>query len=212
MFPDREENMERLICLVVGYCFGLIQTSYIIGRIKGIDIRKKGSGNAGTTNSIRVMGWKFGLITMACDIMKCIVPVLIMRAVYASTGSALLLGLWTAAGVVLGHDFPFYLKFKGGKGIATSAAVMMGFDWRMGLCCLVIFVVVVAATRYVSLASTLLSAALIAEILIFYPGRWDLFVLIVLYAGFAIYRHRANIKRLLAGTESKLGQKVEVKK
>ena len=95
---------------------------------------------------------------------------------------------------------------------ATSAAVMMGFDWRMGLCCLVIFVVVVAATRYVSLASTLLSAALIVEILIFYPGRWDLFILIVLYAGFAIYRHRANIGRLLAGTESKLGQKVEVKK
>ena len=88
----------------------------------------------------------------------------------------------------------------------------MAFDWRMGLCSFIIFVGIVAATRYVSLASVTLSAALIIEMLIFHWGRWDLLIMIIIYAFFAIYRHRANIGRLLSGTESKIGQKVEVKK
>ena len=194
-----------IAAIIVGYFLGCIQTGYFVGRICGLDIRQYGSGNAGTTNVLRTLGKSRALITFLGDALKGMIPVLIVKLVIGPAVPDLnseLLQLVLGFAVVLGHDFPFFLHFKGGK----------GFDWRMGLCCLVIFVVVVAATRYVSLASTLLSAALIAEILIFYPGRWDLFVLIVLYAGFAIYRHRANIKRLLAGTESKLGQKVEVKK
>ena len=201
--------------VIVGYLLGCIQTGYFVGKICGLDIRQYGSGNAGTTNVLRTLGKGRALITFLGDALKGMIPVLIVKFLIGPAVPGLnseLLQLVLGFAVVLGHDFPFFLKFKGGKGIATSAAVRMGFDWRMGLCCLVIFVVVVAATRYVSLASTLLSAALIVEILIFYPGRWDLVVLIVLYAGFAIYRHRANIGRLLAGTESKLGQKVEVKK
>ena len=204
-----------IAAIIVGYFLGCIQTGYFVGRICGLDIRQYGSGNAGTTNVLRTLGKSRALITFLGDALKGMIPVLIVKLAIAPAVPGLnseLLQLVLGFAVVLGHDFPFFLHFKGGKGIATSAAVMMGFDWRMGLCCLVIFVVVVAATRYVSLASTLLSAALIVEILIFYPGRWDLFVLIVLYAAFAIYSHRANIKRLLAGTESKLGQKVEVKK
>ena len=204
-----------IAAIIVGYFLGCIQTGYFVGRICGLDIRQYGSGNAGTTNVLRTLGKSRALITFLGDALKGMIPVLIVKLAIAPAVPGLnseLLQLVLGFAVVLGHDFPFFLHFKGGKGIATSAAVMMGFDWRMGLCCLVIFVVVVAATRYVSLASTLLSAALIVEILIFYPGRWDLFVLIVLYAAFATYRHRANIKRLLAGTESKLGQKVEVKK
>ena len=204
-----------IAAIIVGYFLGCIQTGYFVGRICGLDIRQYGSGNAGTTNVLRTLGKSRALITFLGDALKGMIPVLIVKLAIAPAVPGLnseLLQLVLGFAVVLGHDFPFFLHFKGGKGIATSAAVMMGFDWRMGLCCLVIFVVVVAATRYVSLASTLLSAALIVEILIFYPGRCDLFVLIVLYAAFAIYRHRANNKRLLAGTESKLGQKVEVKK
>ena len=113
------------------------------------------------------------MITFLGDALKGMIPVLIIKFAIGPAVPGLnseLLQLVLGFAVVIGHDFPFFLHFKGGKGIATSAAVMMGFDWRMGLCCLVIFVVVVAATRYVSLASTLLSAALIVEILIFYPG------------------------------------------
>ena len=128
------------------------------------------------------------------------------------TLNADLIQLVTGFAAVIGHDYPVFLKFKGGKGIATTAAAMMAFDWRIGLCCFIIFVVVTAATRYVSLASILLSAGIVVEVLIFHPGRWDLFAMCVLYAFFAIYRHRANIGRLLSGTESKIGQKVEVKK
>lgn len=204
-----------IVVIIVGYFLGCIQTGYFVGRLCGLDIRQYGSGNAGTTNVLRTLGKGRALITFLGDALKGMIPVLIIKFAIGPAVPGLnseLLQLVLGFAVVIGHDFPFFLHFKGGKGIATSAAVMMGFDWRMGLCCLVIFVVVVAATRYVSLASTLLSAALIVEILIFYPGRWDLFVLILLYAGFAIYRHRANIKRLMAGTESKLGQKVEVKK
>ena len=112
----------------------------------------------------------------------------------------------------MGHDYPVFLKFKGGKGIATTAAAMMAFDWRIGLCCFIIFVTVTAVTKYVSLASILLSAGIVVEILIFHPGRWDLFAMCVLYAFFAIYCDRANIGRLLSGTESKIGQKVNVNK
>ncbi len=206
--------MERLICLVVGYCFGLIQTSYIIGRIKGIDIRKKGSGNAGTTNSIRVMGWKFGLITMACDIMKCIVPVLIMRAVYASTGSALLLGLWTAAGVVLGHDFPFYLKFKGGKGIAATAGTIIAFaDWHLIVAGIICFFVPVLLSRFVSLGSLCLSLSFLVGVIISGQlGVYDMaqnaliemYILVAVLTALAFWLHRSNIVRLATGTERKL--------
>lgn len=204
-----------IVAIIVGYFFGCIQTGFFVGKMCGLDIRQYGSGNAGTTNVLRTLGKGRALATFLGDALKGLVPVLVVKfwVAPAILGiNAELLQLVLGFAVVLGHDFPFFLKFKGGKGIATSAAVMMAFDWRMGLCCLFIFVIIVALTRYVSLASTVLSAALLVEILIFYPGRWELFVVIVLYAGFAIYRHRANIQRLLSGTESKLGQKVEVKK
>ena len=206
--------LARVICLVAGYAFGLLQTSYIYGRMKGIDIREHGSGNAGTTNALRVLGKKAGLIVFIGDLFKAIIISAIVHVVigHLYPNEVYLYLAYAGLGTVLGHNFPCYLHFKGGKGIATTAAAMMAFDWRIGLCCFIIFVVVTAATRYVSLASILLSAGIVVEVLIFHPGRWDLFAMCVLYAFFAIYRHRANIGRLLSGTESKIGQKVEVKK
>lgn len=200
---------------IVGYVCGLLQSGYLIGKVSGLDIRNYGSGNAGTTNVLRVLGKQKALFTFLGDALKGFIPVLIVKFLVCPAVPALNLEfsqLFIGLAVVLGHDYPFYLGFKGGKGIATTAAVMMAFDWRMGLCCFVIFMITVVLTRYVSLSSILLSVGIVIEILVFYPGRWDLFVLILLYAYFAIYRHRANIKRLLSGTESKLGQKVEVKK
>ena len=205
--------MERIICLAAGYLCGLFQTGYIYGKLHGIDIRSYGSGNSGSTNALRVMGKKAGLTVFMGDFLKTVIPCFITRLLFKDQPELMYVYmLYTGLGVILGHNFPFYLGFKGGKGIATTAAAMMAFDWRIGLCCFIIFVVVTAATRYVSLASILLSAGIVVEVLIFHPGRWDLFAMCVLYAFFAIYRHRANIGRLLSGTESKIGQKVEVKK
>lgn len=199
---------------VIGYICGLLQSGYLVGKISGLDIRDYGSGNAGTTNVLRVLGKTKALTTFLGDALKGFIPVLIVKYLIAPSipgmnveFAALFIGL----AAVMGHDYPFYLKFKGGKGIATTGAVMMAFDWRMGVCSLAIFVIVVALTRYVSLGSCLLSAALVIEIALFYPGRWELLAIVVVYAFFAIYRHRANIKRLMNGTESKLGQKAPAK-
>lgn len=206
--------MERLICLAVGYCFGLIQTSYIIGRIKGIDIRKKGSGNAGTTNAIRTMGWKNGLLTMAIDVMKCIAAVLIMRYVFRDSDIRLLLGLYTAAGVVLGHDFPFYLKFKGGKGIAATAGMIIAFgDIRLIIAGILCFFIPVLITRFVSLGSLCLSTSfLIGMIIVGQMGSYlmtqdrliEMYILTAVLTALAYWLHRSNIKRLAAGKENKL--------
>ena len=201
--------------VVIGYFCGCLQSGYLIGKVCGLDIRQYGSGNAGTTNVLRVLGKSRALFTFLGDALKGFIPVLIVKFLVAPAFPELnsqLLQLVTGFAVVLGHDYPFYLHFKGGKGIATTGAVMMAFDWRMGCISLLIFLVVVALTRYVSLGSVLLSGALVIEMLVLHPGRWDLFIMSILFAYFAIYRHRANIKRLLSGTESKLGQKVEVKK
>ena len=204
----------RIIGLVIGYIFGLFQTGYIYGKAHHIDIRKHGSGNSGMTNSLRVLGWKAGVIVCLGDLFKAVAAMAITWFLFKDRypDAVKMLELYAGLGATLGHNFPFYLKFKGGKGIATTAAAMMAFDWRIGLCCFIIFVTVTAVTRYVSLASILLSAGIVVEILIFHPGRWDLFAMCVLYAFFAIYRHRANIGRLLSGTESKIGQKVNVNK
>lgn len=206
--------MERLLCLAVGYCFGLIQTSYIIGRIKGIDIRKKGSGNAGTTNAIRTMGWKNGLITMAIDVMKCIVAVLIMRFVFRASDIVLLLGLYTAAGVVLGHDFPCYLGFKGGKGIAATAGMIIAFgDYRLIILGIICFFVPVLITHFVSLGSLCLSSSfLIGMIIIGQMGYFympqsiliEMYILTALLTALAYWLHRSNLKRLVSGNENKL--------
>ena len=108
--------MERLICLAIGYVCGLFQTGYIVGEMSHVDIRKKGSGNAGTTNALRVLGWKAGLLTFAGDVIKCVVAFLIVFFMYRGSDCRPLLTLYAGAGVTLGHNFPFYMNFKGGKG------------------------------------------------------------------------------------------------
>ncbi len=201
--------------IVVGYLCGLVESGYFVGKLSGIDIRDYGSGNSGTTNVLRVLGKAKAFATFLGDALKGFLPVLAVKYLVGPqiglTGemlrfAALLIGF----AAVMGHDYPFYMGFKGGKGVATTAAVYMAFDWRMGVACFLIFVIVVALTRYVSLGSILLSIGLIPEILILYSGQWKIFVLTCLFTFFIVYRHRANIKRLMSGTESKLGQKVKV--
>ncbi len=129
--------MVRIICLLIGYAFGLFQTSYIYGRTKGIDIREHGSGNAGTTNALRTLGKKAGAITLAGDCIKCILAVLTVRLIFGASHPEMLklLTVYAAAGTILGHNFPFYLGFRGGKGIAATAGLIISFDWRITLVC-----------------------------------------------------------------------------
>ena len=133
--------MERIICLAIGYLFGMFQTSYIIGKIHHMDIRQYGSGNAGTTNALRTLGKKAGAMTLIGDMLKCVIAILIVDAVFKNRYQEILplLGMYTAAGCVLGHNFPFYLGFRGGKGIAASAGMLLAMDWRVFLICAVIF-------------------------------------------------------------------------
>lgn len=210
--------MERVICLVIGYVFGLIQTGYIYGRMNNIDIRKHGSGNAGSTNALRTMGVKAGAITLLGDCFKCVAAVLVVRGIFAGSHADILplLSLYAGFGAVLGHNYPFYLGFKGGKGIAATGGMILATDLRMAGICLLVFIVIVAVTRYVSLASLTITVLFVVELVIagqfgeFGMSQAHLFEMYgigVLFMFSAFFQHRANIKRLREGTENKIGSK-----
>lgn len=217
--------LARVLCLVGGYIFGLLQTSYIYGRLNGIDIREHGSGNAGTTNALRVLGKKAGLIVFLGDFCKAIAATVIARIVmgHIYPDEMYLYIAYAGIGAVLGHNFPCYLKFRGGKGIAATAGIIVGFlDPVIMLSCLVVFVAVVALTRYVSLGSIIMVTVFATEYTIFaMNGKYSFnmddtsswyamiesVIVVVVLAAMAIYRHRANIKRLINHEENKLGSK-----
>ena len=204
----------RIICLAIGYVFGLFQTSYIIGKRHGIDIRDYGSGNAGTTNMMRTMGTRAGLITFAGDCLKCILAVALVRVLVRAQYSSMmhLLVLYTAAGVILGHNFPFYLNFRGGKGIAATAGLVLSFHPVMAVLGIITFFGIFFTTHYVSLGSLAVYAGLMIEIVIFGQMGWfdlsqnqliELYILMALLTALAYWKHRGNIRRLLEGTERK---------
>lgn len=200
-----------LICLLIGYGFGCISTGYIVGKTQKVDIRKYGSGNVGTTNALRTLGKKAALITLLGDVFKCAIPVVLVKfLLFKELSYAELLGLYTALGAVLGHNFPFYLRFKGGKGIAVLVGTILTFDWRIFLICVATFFLVLAITRYVSLGSLIMEVEFVVWVAITRPGDWHMLTLSAVFAVLAFYTHRENIKRLLKGTENKIGQKVKI--
>jgi glycerol-3-phosphate acyltransferase PlsY len=202
-----------LICLVLGYVFGCFSTSYVVGRANNIDIRKYGSGNAGTTNALRTLGWRAGALTLLGDALKAIIPIMLVRyLIYPDDILQQLLPLYTGLGVVLGHNFPFWLRFKGGKGIAATAAVMLAFDWRLGLAAAIVFFSITIITRYVSLGSLMISLLFPIWIFIQYPGDLHMFFVSIIFTVSAFIKHRSNIKRLINGTENKIGQKIKIEK
>ncbi len=214
--------MVRLACVAIGYIFGLFQTGYIYGEMKGMDIREHGSGNAGATNALRTLGWKAGLITFLGDCLKCIFAVLLVRFLfvgrYPQENMGILLGMYAAMGVILGHNFPCYLKFHGGKGISATAGLYLSLDPLMTLVAIALFGGSVGITRYVSLGSILVSIWLpIGTILFGQQGHWglseghlyELYAITIFLCLMAVFRHRKNIGRLLNGTESKIGQKAK---
>ena len=215
--------MERLVCVLIGYVFGLFQTSYLYGRMKGIDIREHGSGNAGATNALRTLGKKAGAITFFGDCFKCVFAVIAVRLLFQNYGdpsenTGVLLGMYASMGVILGHNFPFYLGFKGGKGIAATAGLFVSLDPVLMVIAALSFVLSVAVTKYVSLGSILVVIELLAGVLIYgFLGKWgltqphlyELYAITAFLTGLALYRHKKNIKGLLKGTERKLGQKAD---
>lgn len=207
--------IERLSCLLIGYVFGLFQTSYIIGKIHKTDIREHGSGNAGTTNALRTFGKKAGVLTLLGDCMKCVLAIVVIRLLFAERGAEILplLCVYTAAGCILGHNFPVTLGFRGGKGIAASVGFLIAFDWRLFVICVILFFVLFFSTHYVSLCS--LSCYLLALAAMIVHGEMggygmdrihtvEMYTLMLLLTCLAFWRHRANIIRLMKGTENKV--------
>lgn len=206
--------LSRVICLVIGYIFGLFQTGYIYGKIRNVDIRQHGSGNAGTTNTLRTLGWKAGLFTFVGDLGKAMLAMLLAWVLFHGEypDGVKLLQMYAGFGAVLGHNFPFYLKFKGGKGIACTSGFILAFYFPIAPICLILFIGAVAITRYVSLGSILVAVSFFIQLIIF--GQlgflWvnpdlltEVYIIGGLFTILALWRHRANIKRLLTGTENK---------
>ena len=207
--------MERVICLVIGYAFGLFQTGYFYGKTKGIDIRQYGSGNSGTTNTLRVLGPKAGLIVLLGDICKCILAIGIVKMIFAASHPHMvyLLCLYTGAGAILGHNYPFYMGFKGGKGIAATAGMVIAFHPWFLLVGLIIFFSTFFITHYVSLGSLLVYVGLMIEMVILGENGFfkdmsranllEMYILFALLAALAFWKHRTNIARLIHGEERK---------
>jgi len=202
-----------IICLLLGYAFGCFNTGFFIGKAKKIDIRQYGSKSSGTTNALRTLGAKAGLLTLLGDMLKAVIPVLLIRyLVFPELERVRLLELYTGLGVVLGHNYPFWMKFKGGKGIAATAGALLAIDPLILPFGLPIFAIAVAVTRYVSVGSLLISIFIPTWIAIRNPGDLHMLFVSLAYTVLAFIKHRSNIKRLINGTENKLGQRVKIDK
>lgn len=207
--------LARVLCTCIGYVFGLIQTAYFYGKAHGIDIRQHGSGNAGTTNTLRVLGTKAGIFVFFGDLFKALIAVKIVEFTFGTflfPEMKYLLMLYAAVGVILAHDFPPYLHFKGGKGIAATAGVMLGYHWVMIIVGLVTFFSCFFATHYVSLGSMMLYIGFFAFLIIIGQNGMlgmsqEHLIEAYIVAGclllLAVFLHRENIKRLIHGNERK---------
>jgi glycerol-3-phosphate acyltransferase PlsY len=190
------------------YLIGSIPTGYLLGRSRGIDVRQHGSGNIGATNVWRVMGRSWGLLAFACDFLKGFLPLfLLWRFEFDgnTTWSAELLLVLCGLAAILGHNFTPWLGFRGGKGVATSAGVMAALlPWAL-LVAFSSWALLVWITRTVSIGSLLAAVVLPLATAFFYPRQWIYLGLSLMIGALVIWRHRANIQRLLAGTEPRLG-------
>lgn len=217
----------RIICFLTGYACGLLETGVLYGKAKGVDIRKHGSGNSGTTNALRVLGPRAGIVVFIGDFCKAFLPCLAAQLIFRHIfpESYLVLVLYAGIGAVVGHNFPFYLKFHGGKGVAATAGLVVGLlDPVMTLILLAVFVVTVAVTKYVSVGSMVLMVAFSAIYifraetgrLCFVSGhpssehaRTESIILILFVSVMTICRHRENIRRLMEHRENKLNFKAK---
>lgn len=198
--------MFRLVCVIIGYFIGCIQSAYFVGILMKKDIRNYGSGNLGSTNALRVLGKKAGAVTFICDILKSVAAYIICRLIFKESPE--IAGFYACFGVILGHDFPFYLKFKGGKGIASMIGMMFcigGIPMLISFACGILGVL----TKYVSVGSILFVIS-IPIIFLAMNFNSEFVALSAVMSLVAVQRHKSNIIRLFNGEENKLGQKKDI--
>lgn len=189
-----------IVIAVIAYLLGSVSFGMIVSKLAGgPNLREVGSKNTGATNALRVMGVKLGLLVFVLDILKALIACIIGR-VWMGLNGAMVAGL----AVVIGHNWPCFFQFKGGKGVASTLAVMLMTFPVPAVICYVVAIIVIAATRYVSLGSILLSALFALLVIITHWGSWPVILWALLIAGLLIARHHANIGRLLHGKENKL--------
>jgi len=206
-----------IVIAILAYLLGSVNFSIIISKkIAGFDVREKGSGNAGTTNMLRSVGKKAAALTLVCDILKGVVAVgvaALASLIFKDANGPLLVQL-AAGAVVLGHTFPIFFQFKGGKGVATALGVLLICNWQIGLICLVFAIVIMAVTRIVSLGSIM--AAILYPVLTLFihehyivagENGYSYLIFSILLALLVVFNHRTNLKRILAGEENKLSFK-----
>ena len=186
--------------------------------MEGFDVREKGSGNAGSTNVLRTVGKKAAIITLICDILKGVIAILVgflTGKIFSGLDNALLIQL-AGVFVILGHTFPVFFRFRGGKGVATALGVLLMTNWQIGLICLVFALILIALTRMVSVGS--IAAAILFPVLVLFIDQnyivstsgwdnWSYFIYSVIVALLVIFNHRENLKRLLSGTENTISFK-----
>ncbi len=199
--------IENVIFFIVAYLIGSINTSIIISKIMiKDDIRNYGSGNAGATNALRTLGKKGAAMVVAGDALKAVIAILLAKFFIEDKAAAVFIA---GMGTVLGHNFPVFFGFKGGKGVLVSLVTMLFADWRIGIIVAVFAIAVMAISRYVSLGSIVGALLFVAFGLVFHMGDERFIVFSLMISGLAIYMHRSNIVRLIKGTENKLGAKKE---
>jgi len=204
--------MVEFVAVVIGsYLIGSIPSGLIIGRLRRVDIRQYGSGNIGTTNVLRTLGAKFGAIVLVADVLKGVIAVLLARYIIGTPMGEMAAGF----AAVAGHDWSVFLKFKGGRGVATSLGGLLPMVMpapMSGVAGVVVFIIILALTRYVSLGSMLGSLGAVVTMAVFLGldrVPWEYLVYIGGVVALIVFQHRDNIRRLVSGTESKLGQKGE---
>ena len=212
--------LARLISILIGYACGHFITGFFYGKTQHVDLREVGSGNVGTTNTYRNLGPKAGILTLLGDVFKVVLSVLIVWLIYHNSAgvNVKVLEYYAALGTILGHNFPIFMKFHGGKGIACTGGLMIAVCPICVPVCLTIFIVTVLTTKYVSLSSILVCISFFVQILIFGQNGMlgltgadliEVYILAGGVMGLGIARHHANIGRLIHGTESKFSFKAK---
>ena len=210
-----------ILIAIIAYLIGSINFSVILSKkMAGFDVRQKGSGNAGTTNMLRSVGKKAAAITLICDILKGVVSIgiaILVGYLFNAQNKSMLVQI-AAIAVVIGHTFPIFFGFKGGKGVATSLGVLIMTNWQIGLICLAIAIIIMAITKMVSLGSCM--AAIAFPLLTYFAANIfenayivkegsSYFVYSIILAVIVLFNHRSNIKRIITGKENKLSFKKE---
>ena len=192
--------MQYLLSILIGYLFGTFNTAYIIGKLRGIDIRTKGSGNAGASNATTVLGKKVGVVCALCDILKAVLAYKLVQMLFPALPIA---GMLSGIACVAGHIFPFWMGFKGGKGLASLAGCVLAYDWKLFLIYLALAVVFILVVDYIAL---LTCAGAVSFPVVYYFLSSDLLItaLLSVLGVIMVLKHISNIRRIMAGTEKKV--------